>query len=176
MSQEALDRCQHAEMQAEELLHQLNRHYADYLEKYQDQQRSQSLFAKLFGKWFTSLEPSSADSLHQDFLAGVERIVSGLTATLKQLELSDPHLCQTLAEKAVDRLMMPKPEKEKTQAEWYMAIAEYQAEPLLPYLSREALQRHRDLLLKRVPKRMMYPRQRQLLERVEELIKVKEVR
>ncbi|NLU52282.1 MAG: hypothetical protein GXX10_05410 [Clostridiaceae bacterium] len=62
----------------------------------------------------------------------------------------------------------------KTTAEWYMTVAEYQCFPLLPYLSREDLKHFHDLMLKRVPKRMMYPRQRQLVAQMEELLNVKE--
>jgi len=163
-----------AEIQAKDLLVQLDRLYSDYLEKYQQQEKSKSKVAKLFGKWFASFEPTLSDSMHQEFLAGIERVIKELAMTLNSLKQENLQLCHSIAGKAVSRLMMPKPANEKTTAEWYMTVAEYQCFPLLPYLSREDLKHFHDLMLKRVPKRMMYPRQRQLVAQMEELLNVKE--
>jgi hypothetical protein len=171
MSQETRSESQSPEKRAEELLGQLDRHCFDYLEKCRRQENSKSKIAKLFGKWFTSFDPSSSDSMHQEFLAGIERIVSELAIVLKQTEQKDIALCHTVARKAVSRLMGQKPAREKTTADWYLTVAEYQCSPLLPYLSREDLKRCRDLLLERVPRRMMFPKQRQLLEQIEEIMK-----
>lgn len=174
MSQEKQVQGGSTEKQAEDLLGQLDRYYSEYLERYRQQEKSKSKIAKLFGKWFTSFEPTSSDSMHQEFLNGIERIVSGLAMILNNLKQKNPQYCQSVAGKAVGRIMTPKPAREKTTAEWYMTVAEYQCFPLLPYLSREDLEHFHDLMLERVPRRMMYPRQRQLVEQMEELLNAKE--
>lgn len=173
MLQETQDKWQHPEKQVKDLLDQLHKHYKNYLEKNQQQEQSKNKITKMFGKWFAGFDPLSSDLMHQEFLDGVERIISELSIALKQLEQNSPELCNSFADKAVSRLMMPKPAKEKTTAEWYMTVAEYQCVPLLPYLNREVLEYYHDLMLKRVPRRMMYPKQMQLLDQMEEIIKAK---
>lgn len=174
MSQETQVKWQNPENQAEDLIGQLDRHYFEYCEKYQKKKKSKSKIANLFGKWFSSFEPSSLDPMHQEFLKGIEQIISELTISLKQLEQKDPNLCHAIAEKAVGRLMIPKPAKEKTTAEWYMTVAEYQCSPLLSYLCREDLKHYRDLMLERTPRRLMFPKQRLLLEQMEEIMNARE--
>ena len=52
----------------------------------------------------------------------------------------------------------------------YLLAAEYQCAPLLPYLPREALERWRAELLRRTPRRMIFPKERELLARIETLM------
>ena len=174
MSQDIRSDWHSPEKRAEVLLDQLDRHYFKYTEKQKQQENAKSKIAKLFGKWFSSFDPSASDPMHQEFLTGLERIISELTIALKQLEQKDPALCRAIAGIAVSRLMAPKPAREKTTAEWYMSVAEYLCSSLLPFLSREDLKLCHDSLLERVPRRMMYPKQRQLLEQMEEIMKAKE--
>lgn len=173
MSQDMQAKGQSPEERAEDLLGQLDRHYVDYLERYQQQQNSKGNMSRLFVNWFTSFEPAASDSMHQDFLTGIEQLIAELTLVLAQLEQESPQRCRTFAGQAVCRLLKSRPAKEKTTADWYMTVAEYQCSPLLPYLSKEDLKHYHDLMLERVPRRLMFPKQKQLLEQMEAIMDAK---
>ncbi|MGE5496062.1 MAG: hypothetical protein ACM3S4_12265 [Burkholderiales bacterium] len=161
-----------AKADAEALLEQLSGVYKSYVESSEPKGRSLKGFARLFKKWI-SYNAEAVEPLNQEFLDNVERITSGLAAALEQLIKSDPELCSAYAAKAADIMLSPKPSREKTTAEWYLTVAEYKSACLLPYLAKGDLKRIRDAQLKATPKRLMYPKQRELFELMEKLLSEK---
>ncbi len=161
-----------AKADAAALLEQLSGVYKSYVENNQPKERSLKGVARLFKKWI-SFNAEAVEPLNQEFLDNVERITANLSATLEQLKKSDPELCSAHAAKAADIMLSPKPSREKTTAEWYLTVAEYKSACLLPYLAKSDLKRIRDAQLKATPKRLMYPKQRELFELMEKLLSEK---
>lgn len=125
---------------------------------------------RLFKRWFSGFDPSVVQPVHQAFLNEVERIVIELSAVLEQLEIESPESCLTYAEKALDIILAPKPSREKTTTEWYLTVIEHQCMHILPYTSAEKLRDIRSEQIKRTPKRLMLPKQRELFNFIEKLI------
>lgn len=157
----------HIRQRAADTLEQLCEVYRVYLEENQEQQPSPNILSRLFGGWFASSDPQKMEPVHREFLQAVENIAGQLAELLEQLKRDHTDLCQAYAQRAISIMLVPKTEKEKLAAEWYMTAAEYQSAMLLPYLSRFELRRVRDGMLKRTPKRLMYPKEKELLEQIE---------
>lgn len=160
----------HNREDAAKLLERLTDIYLDYSGKNFDQGNPKRGVARLFRKWFTSFDSLSVNSVHQEFLDEVGRIVKKLSLALEELKTDDADACMGFAGQAVSLMLAPKPTKEKTTAEWYLTIAEYQCTSILPFVSYSELKRTREDMLKRTPKRLMYPRQREMIELMESLI------
>lgn len=164
----------HPKKQAEYLIDKLYEHYDNYIEKsYRYEQENKSI-TKLFEKWFRGFDSSASDSMHQEFLDGIDKIVTQLSEQLKQIQQDAPDLCSDFAEKAVRRLMAPKiPRNQpRSNAEWYMTIAEYQCATLLPYLKLEVMEELRGTIFK-VSRRMMFPKEREFFDEFERILKAK---
>lgn len=157
------------EQTAISLLDRLSQVYFSYQENGHRKMKTMYGITRLFRGWF-SYNAAAIDSLHQDFLNDVESIINELSTTLKTLSQDAPDICNAYAAKAVDLILAPKPTKDKTAVEWYMTIAEYKCSALLPYLALDDLKRTKDNWLGRLPKRLMYPRQRELLKDMEKYI------
>lgn len=167
MSQDTNDNnSMNLEIQAAQLLERLRCVYRLYIESNQNHEKSFIGVARLFRRWF-SYNQSAAEPLHQKFLDDVESIIAELASVLGQLVRYATDLSNKYAAKAADLILAPKPDREKTTAEWYMTIAEYKCVAILIYLAADDLERIRDAQLKHTPKRMMYPKQRELLEYIE---------
>jgi hypothetical protein len=160
---------QRSEAQAAQLVELLNEVYRGYMESSRSQEKSFRGIARLFRRWI-SFNPAVDEPLHQKFVDDVEGIIAELAHALDALGQKDPALCNLYAAKAADLILAPKPGREKTTAEWYMTIAEYKCAAILPYLATDVLRRIRDAQLKATPKRMMYPRQRELFDYIEKLL------
>lgn len=154
------------------LLEQLSEVYSNYQNYDNGQLKAKHGITRLFRKWFVSYNPTVVDAVHQEFLDDVESILKQLSPMLKQLSHDEPDICHVYAAKAVNLMLAPKPAKEKTAVEWYMTIAEYQCSVLLPYLTIDELKQIKDRWLERLPKRLMYPKQRELLRDMEKNILV----
>jgi hypothetical protein len=158
-----------SETAAVQLLAQLNEVYQSFTGKSQKQERSLKGFARLFRKWF-SYNPMTIEPLNQEFLDNVERITEQLAQSFKKLKEHDTAACYNCAAEAANLILAPKPSGEKTTAEWYLTVAEYKSAVILPYLKPDDLKRLRDEQLKATPKRLMYPKQREMLELMEKLL------
>jgi hypothetical protein len=115
--------------------------------------------------------PLSVNPDDQAFLDEVERITSQFVPMLEEMKVNNPDACMGYAAKAVDVLLTQKPAKEKTAGDWYLTVAEYQISFLLPYLSCNELKNTREKLLKRTPKRLMFPKQLELIRLIDKLLK-----
>lgn len=151
------------------LLEQLNDVYKSYVENNQPKERYMKGIARLFKKWI-SYNAAAVEPANQEFLENVERIAQGLADALETLKQKNAESCSAYAAKAADIMLSPKPSREKTTAEWYLTVAEYKSAVILPYLASDDLKRIRDAQLKATPKRLMYPKQRELFELMEKLL------
>ena len=160
-----------AEAAVEELLAKLDEIYQNYIEKTDSHEKSFRGMGRLFKRWFSSYNPSVAEPIHQEFLDGVAGVTGQLLLVFEQVSEENPEICRAYAARAADLIMAPKkPDREKSAADWYLAISEYQFAPLLPFLNSEDLRRLRDAQLKTTPKRMMVPKQREMLQTMEDLL------
>jgi len=173
MQDDIKDLDQSPEKKADHLIGRLQNLYADYMEKSRKHEESNKSIAKLFEKWIRGSDSSATDSMHQDFLDGVEKIVSDLVPLLEQIQKDNPDLAGDLAERAVKRLMAPKTkQRPKTNAEWFITVAEYQSAPLFPFLKLETMEELRGKMFT-VPRRMMFPKEREVFDAFEAILKDK---
>ena len=156
---------------AAELLEGLSGAYLEYAKK-NSLQNPKRGFNVLFEKWFI-LDPEAIKPVHKEFLECVKRHVTELVLALEHMEKIAPEVCRDYAGKALYIMFTPKPDKQKTDADRYLAIAEYESVPLFSYASRDDLQRIRDQLLNRTPKRFMFPKQLKMVESIESIISEK---
>jgi len=174
MQKDIQDIDQQPEMKAERLIGQLHNLYADYIDKTRRYEEDNRSLGKLFEKWIKGSDSFSTDSMHMDFLNSIDIIVLELADLLSQLQQDAPDLCNDIAEKGVRRLMVSRiPGKlPKTSAEWYLTVAEYKCSPLLPYLKLEVMENLRSEMFT-IPKRMMFPKEKEFFEKFEEILKAK---
>lgn len=158
------------ETQAAAQVERLREVYRAYTESSKDQPRPYKGMARLLKGWFSGFNPSAAEPLHQEFLDDVEDIITKLDSVLDKLSELKPDKSSSYALEAAAVMLSPKPVLEKTTAQWYMTIAEYKSTAILPYLERDDLKAIRDAQLNTTPKRLMYPRQRELFEYMERLL------
>ena len=111
------------------------------------------------------------EPVHQEFLDGVQNLVGKLAENFESLCELDSQACREFSERALAIIFAPKPKTERTDIQRFLAISEYYAPPLFPYASREELGRIRAGLLERVPRRLMYPKHRELVDLLEEMSK-----
>ena len=162
------DRLGAPEGDAGELVRRLEEHYRAYAGG-TDRPEEKKGFARLFRHW-VSYNAQSIEPVHQGFLDGASALAEELAAALEPLAAARPEESRALAARAVGLMLEPKPQGVKSDREWYLTAAEYTCAPLLPFLSREELGRQKDAMLARTPRRMMYPKQLELLERAEALL------
>lgn len=154
--------------EAEELLQKLEKHYSDYQEGKGRRPRKKG-FLQLLSHW-VSYDAQDIAPYHEDFLMGVTRRAEALAEALNSLSPEEQAEGNRLALRAVELLLQPKPQQPQNDRDWYLMTAEYSAAPLLPFLSCEELQVQRDNMLAQTPRKLMYPKQLELLETVEELM------
>lgn len=159
-----------AKQAAISLLEQLSEIYSQYQNSDERQLKAKYGITRLFRKWFVSYNSTVVDTMNQEFLDNVESILDKLCTELEQLSYDTKELCNDYAAKALNLMLTPKPTKYKTTVEWYMTIAEYQCACLLPYVATDELKQIKDKWLERSPIRLMYPKQRELLNNMEKCI------
>lgn len=155
-------------LEAEELLHQLETHYSDYKAGKGHRPEKKGIL-RMFSRWIT-YDVQDIAPQHEDFLDGVAQLSGKLANVLERLTGDDCMTGNALAVRAVELLLQPKPQQPQNDRDWYLMTAEYSAEPLLKFLPRDELQRQRDNMIARTPRRLMYPKQLQLLEAAEKLL------
>ncbi len=162
----------HEVRKSEELLQSLVSAFLSYTEnETQKHQKKTRKLSRLFAGWFTGYNPLSANPDDQVFLDNVAHIIAQLVTVLEDMkpECSDRRM--TIAAQAVKILLPPKPAIEKTASDWSLTVAEYQIINILPYLSVDDLKNTRAKLLERTPKRIMFPKQLELLQMIDKLLK-----
>lgn len=151
------------------LTERLEAHYRDYAFGPPGQQPQAKGFARLFRRWFTynAQEIAPAD---KDFLEGAETLAGELAAAAADLAPEEAEAGREAARRAVALMLGVKPEGIPNGRRLYLVAAEALCAPLLPLLDRADLARQRDDMIKATPKRLMFPRQLELLEEMERLI------
>lgn len=147
-----------------EILRDLEQLYRDY--------RSARLVVRkglesIFAKWMR-LGGDQIAPVDQAFLQGVSQTVVALAENLRELSAVDRITGEKIAGRGLEILFAPKSRHPVTDVERYLAIAEYSAAPLFPYASLQHLHGVRENLVRRVPKRMMLPKELELLTFLEE--------
>lgn len=150
---------------AEELAAQLESHYESYIQP-PEKSAGQRDLGKLFRGWFSSNE-HQAEPIHQQFLAGTESLSRELARMLAGL---DPEVSRPLALREARLILEHSVSCSDLDRTAYLTAAEVQCIPLLPYLTREELASLRDSMLSRTPKRMMFPKQLEVLQAMERLM------
>ena len=152
---------------AQEIIDRLDAQYQAFTVSAGEREKAKTGLAGLFDKWFRSTSPSQPEPLYLDFLKSVQGLINELAEVLRKAKAEE--IDSSIL--AVSRIMLaPKPIDEKTQAEWYMVAAEYSFSALIPLLTPGSLHLIRDDYARNTPKRMMYPRQRDLLKLMEQRI------
>ncbi len=131
--------------------------------------RVSATFSNLFRRWF-STDPERVSEEDSRFLAEAARLTDELAGELASAAREDPEAARRVAAGAVDQLLFSVPAKPTNDREWYLVVAGYESGKLFPYLSPEDLARVRDEMCRRTPRRMMLPRQLELLEQAERLL------
>jgi len=151
----------------EERILSLNKLYSEYAQHGGPSEKKD--IGTMFSNW---MRPSKVqiEPEHKVFLDSVQQEVSELEANLAALADLDLEACEELAGRALAFIFAKKPKKETTDVERYLAISEYHAPCLFRYASRTDLERIRIGLLERVPKRLMFPRHRELVDLLEQMI------
>ena len=155
--------------QARLLLTSLEDHYCSYEQQWQDHQRSRSIrqgIASLFQHW-VSYDDQDAHPIHTEFLTKTQALVDELAEALHQC---DPDEGSQLAGQAVSLMLSPKPSQGKNDCQWYMMAAEAFCAPLLPFMTSEELARQKAQWLKKTPKRLMLPKQQELLAHMDHIL------
>lgn len=149
------------------LADRLEAHWRDYAFGAPD--RPPKGFARLFRRWisYNAQEIQPADKA---FLEGAETLTGELAAAVAALSPEEAEQGRAAAEQAVALMLEEKPQGIPNDRRLYLVAAEALCAPLLPLLDREALVRRREAMLKATPKRLMFPRQRELLEEMERRI------
>lgn len=149
--------------QPEELLERIARAYQTYGEALRREAAE-----KRMGDWLQGIFISRGASAHDNaFLAELEEALGQLGQSLGRLEADQ---AQPLAARAVTLVMAARPRECTQPAHWNLMVAEYFLEPLYPHLSRGDLAALRDAFARGAPRRTMFPRQRELLDKMDRLL------
>ncbi len=127
-------------------------------------------FARLFRRWFT-YNAQDIEPVHQEFLEGTESLAVQLAAAAAALPPEEAEEGRKLADRAVGLMLGEKPAQVPSDRQLYLVAAEALCAPLLSCLDRTQLARQRDGMVARTPRRLMFPRQRELLEEMERMLK-----
>jgi hypothetical protein len=148
---------------AREILDQLQAKYRSFEMDAGKHEKVQTGLAGIFGKWLRSTTPAEPEPLYAEFLSTVQTLVTQLAEALRDVSAGERDESIQVAAKL---MLAAKPMDSKTQAEWYMVAAEHSFCVLIPLLTPGMLQSIRDAYLKSTPKRMMFPRQLDLLKQM----------
>lgn len=151
------------------LAERLEAHYRDYALGPLGEPPKPKGFARLFRRWFT-YNAQDIEPVHKDFLDGTQGLVRELAEAVAALPPAEAAEGRRTAERAVEGMLGEKPQGIPNDRVLYLVAAEGLCAPLLPLLDREGLVRQRDGMLARTPKRLMFPRQLELLEEMERLL------
>lgn len=155
--------------EAAALADRLEEHYRDYAFWNLGQPPRAKGFARLFRRWISYNDQDIAPA-DREFLDGTETLVKELAAALSALPPEEAEKGREIAERAVALMLEEKPREISNARRLYLIGAEALCAPLLPLLDREALVRRREAMLAVTPRRLMFPKQLELLEEMERLM------
>ena len=161
--QELLAQAQRLTDQVEEVYARFRQRSEDLAEFREEEKRGLAGFLRGIFPISQPVEPE-----HQRFMADVSSLSQQLAQALEPLPPDSVR--QTLARRAVACFLAPKPLEGKNPEEWFMTAAEGLCLPLLPYLSRADLEAFHTGMVTNTPKRYRFPRQQEVLDRLEELL------
>ena len=116
-------------------------------------------------------ENGAGKSTLMKVLAGVHKCDAGEIAIEgRPVEIDSPAKARELGIAMIHQELSPVSEMSVAENPAICWPRSTSAPPLLPYLPREALERWRAELLRRTPRRMMFPKERELLARIETLM------
>ena len=150
-------------------LKDLEAHYRAYTQGDRDQPPKPKGFGKLFRRWFT-YNAQEIEPVHREFLEGAEALTKELAEAVAALPEGEKASGIEAADRALTLMLGEKPQDLPNDRRLYLVAAEALAAPLLPLLDREKLARQRDRMLTLTPRRLMFPRQLELLAEMERLL------
>ena len=150
-------------------LEALEEHYRAYIRAYREQPPKPKGFGKLFRRWFT-YNAQEIEPVHQAFMEGAETLARELAEAVAALPDGEKASGIEAADRALTLMLGEKPQDLPNDRRLYLVAAEALAAPLLPLLDREKLARQRDRMLTLTPRRLMFPRQLELLAEMERLL------
>lgn len=150
----------------------LEDHYRAYAFEYLTRPPQAKGFARLFRRWlaYNAQDIQPAD---KEFLDGAESLARELAGAAAALPPEEAEGGREAAEQAVALMLGEKPQDMPNDRRLYLIAAEALCAPLLPLLDREALARQRETMLKNTPKRLMFPKQLELLAEMDRLLEEK---
>ncbi len=154
------------QLNAQQLVEQLEEVFDRYAVYNEEARQLRAESRKGIGGFFRNLFPTSPPMELEDqhFWKDAETITNRLAEVLQQVE--EPRRGE-LAAQVVSRFLAPKPREDRTAQEWFLLAAEHLCIPLIPYLTRPALEQARDALLAGTPRRYLFPKQAELLKELE---------
>lgn len=132
------------------------------------QQEAETKGLRQLGSWFVHSQRFSNDSMHQKFYNGVKAQVEQLDAALAALPAQE---AAQGADQAISILLQFIPESQRDVGGWMRFAAEPLCQPLLAYLTRDALQALYDRYNQFYPKRLQFPAQVKLRREMERLLR-----
>lgn len=161
--QQLLIQARQLTVQLEEVYIRLRRHSEEMAEYRQESKKG---LAGLLQGIFPMPQPMEPE--HQRFYDDVQALTGQLAQVLACLPADAER--QELARRAAACILAPKPLENKSPEEWFMTAADGLSVALLPYLSRADLEQLRADLLASTPKRYLFPKQREVLSKMDELL------
>ena len=152
------------------LADRLEEHYRTYAFETLGEPPRAKGFARLFRRWF-SYNAQDIEPVHRDFLEETESLAGRLADAVAALAPEEAEEGRRQADRAVGLMLGEKPGEIPGDRQLYLTAAEALCTPLLSCLDRTQLSRQRDGMVARTPRRLMFPRQRELLEEMERLLK-----
>lgn len=156
--------------QMEALTRELEDRVSAYLHRTGEPPPQPKGFSRLFRRWLSYSEQET-EPIHRDFLSGVTALTEELAQTGATLPPEDRQEAGKLAERALACLLQTPPAGLPNERKVYLAAVQAAGVPLLPLLDQVQLARQRDALLAQTPRRLLFPRQRELLEEMERKLK-----
>lgn len=125
---------------------------------------------QMFSGWFSSGGRYAVPMEQVAFFAQVESIVTRLTSVLGCLRETDPARCHAYTRQALELLLSLGSDKAPSGGATYLIVAGYQSAALFSFASPGDLEQIRKELLRRTPRRMMFPKEREMLAQMETVI------
>ena len=154
------------ELECENQLKMLNELYSGYTNRQSQKKKGVS---EMFAKWVRN-DANQIEPVSKEFLKNVESLIGALDNTLSSISCFDRSLCEKLCGRALLIIFAHKPANETNDTERYLAASEYLAPVLFKYASRDDMNRIREELLARIPRRLMYPKQREIVDMLGEML------
>ena len=153
------------ESECEIQLNMLSEQYSTYANR-QPQKKG---LKDMFSKWVRN-DAGQIDPADKEFLKNVEGLIEKLDKSLSKIAGVDRSHSEKLCGRALSIIFAPKSAKETNDTERYLTASEYLAPVLFEHASRDDLHRIRKELLDRIPKRLMFPKQRELVDVLDQML------